>query len=35
MTVQGCFLPSFVLFDQAVSDEKLFKHRPIRKKNCM
>ena len=30
-----CFLPSFGSFGQAVSEEKIFKNRPIRKKNCL
>ena len=30
-----CFLPSFGWFDQAVSEEKIFRNRPIRKKNCL
>jgi hypothetical protein len=28
-----CFLPSFGSFDLAVSEEKIFKNRPIRNKN--
>ena len=28
------FLPSFGSFGQAVSEEKIFKNRPIRNKNC-
>jgi hypothetical protein len=32
-TFHRCFLPSFGSFDQAVSDEKIFKNRPIRNKN--
>ena len=31
---QGCFLPSFGSFGQAVS-EKIFLNRPIRNKNCL
>ena len=34
-TFHRCFLPSFGTFGQAVSEEKLFKNRPIRKKNCL
>jgi hypothetical protein len=30
-----CFLPSFVSFGQAVSEEKIFRNRPIRNKNCL
>ena len=30
-----CFLPSFGSFGQAVSEEKIFKYRPIRNKNCL
>ena len=30
-----CFLPSFGSFGQAVSEEKIFRNRPIRNKNCM
>jgi hypothetical protein len=33
-TSHRCILPSFVTFGQAVS-EKIFKNRPIRKKNCL
>ena len=29
------FLLSFRSFDQAVSEEKIFRNRPIRKKNCL
>jgi hypothetical protein len=29
------FLPSFGSFGQAVSEEKIFKNRPIRNKNCL
>ena len=32
---QGCFLPSFDSFGQAVSEEKIFFNRPIRNKNCL
>jgi hypothetical protein len=31
----ACFLPSFGSFGQAVSEEKIFKYRPIRNKNCL
>ena len=30
-----CFLPSFGSFGLAVSEEKIFKNRPIRNKNCL
>jgi hypothetical protein len=30
-----CFLSSFGSFGQAVSEEKIFKNRPIRNKNCL
>ena len=30
-----CLLPSFGSFGQAVSEEKIFKNRPIRNKNCL
>ena len=30
-----CILPSFGSFGQAVSEEKIFKNRPIRNKNCL
>ena len=30
-----CFLPSFGSFDQAVSEEKIFKNQPIRNKNSL
>jgi hypothetical protein len=33
-TFHRCFLPSFGSFGQAVSEEKIFKNRPIRNKNC-
>ena len=29
-----CFLPSFGSFGKAVSEEKIFRNRPIRNKNC-
>ena len=31
-TFQGCFLPSFDSFGQAVSEEKIFRNQPIRNK---
>ena len=34
-TFHRCFLPSFGSFDQAVSEEKIFKNQPIRNKNCL
>ena len=34
-TFQGCFLPSFDSFGQAVSEEKIFLNRAIRNKNCL
>ena len=30
-----CFLPSVDSFDQAVSEEKIFRNVPIRNKNCL
>jgi hypothetical protein len=30
-----CFLPCFGSFGQSVSEEKIFKNRPIRNKNCL
>ena len=30
-----CFLPSFGSFGHVVSEEKIFRNRPIRKKNCL
>jgi hypothetical protein len=30
-----CFLPSFGSFVQVVSEEKIFRNRPIRNKNCL
>ena len=30
-----CFLPSFGSFGQAVAEEKTYKNRPIRNKNCL
>jgi hypothetical protein len=32
---QGCFLPSFGSFGQAVSEEKILLNRPISNKNCL
>jgi hypothetical protein len=34
-TFHRCFLPSFGLFGQAVSEEKIFLNRPIRNNKCM
>ena len=34
-TFHRCFLPSFSSFGKAVSEEKIFRNRPIRKKNCL
>jgi hypothetical protein len=34
-TAHRCFHPSFCSFGQAVSEEKIFKNRPIRNKNCL
>ena len=34
-TFHRCFLSSFGSFGQAVSEEKIFKIRPIRNKNCL
>jgi hypothetical protein len=34
-TFHRCVLPSFGLFGQAVSEEKIFKNQPIRNKNCL
>jgi hypothetical protein len=34
-TIHRCFLPSFGPFGQAVSEEKIFKNRPIRNKSCL
>ena len=34
-TCHRCFLPSFSSFGQVVSEEKIFKNRPIRNKNCL
>jgi hypothetical protein len=30
-----CFLPSFGSFGQVISEETIFKNRPIRNKNCL
>ena len=34
-TFHRCVLPSFGLFGQAVSEEKILKNQPIRNKNCL
>ena len=34
-TFHRCYLPSFGSFGQALSEEKIFKNRPIRNKNCL
>ena len=34
-TFHRCFLPSFGPFGQAVSEEKIYRNRPIRNKNCL
>ena len=34
-TFHRCFLPSFGLFGEVVSKEKIFRNRPIRNKNCL
>jgi hypothetical protein len=34
-TFHRCFLPSYGSFGQAVSEEKIFRNRPIRNKNCL
>ena len=34
-TFHRCFLPRFGSFGQAVSEQKIFRNQPIRKKNCM
>jgi hypothetical protein len=34
-TFHRCFLLSFCSFGQAVSEEKIFRNRPIRNKNCL
>ena len=33
-TFHRCFLPRFGSFGQAVSEQKIFRNRPIRNKNC-
>ena len=34
-TFHRCFLPSFGSFGQTVSEEKIFRNRPIRNNNCL
>ena len=34
-TFHRCFLPSFVSFGEVVTEEKTFRNRPIRNKNCL
>ena len=34
-TFHRCFLPSFGSFGKAVSQDKIFRNRPIRNKNCL
>jgi hypothetical protein len=34
-TFHRCFLPSFESFGQVVSEEKIFRNRSIRNKNCL
>ena len=34
-TFQGCFLPCFDSFGQAVSEDDFFRNQPIRNKNCL
>jgi hypothetical protein len=34
-TAHRCILPSFGSFGKAVSEEKIFRNRPIRNKNCL
>ena len=34
-TFHRCLLPSFGPFGQAVSEQKIFRNRPIRNKNCL
>ena len=34
-TFHRCFLPTFDSFGKAVSEEKIFRNRPIRNKNCL
>jgi len=35
MTYHTCLLPSFGSFGPVVSEEKMFRNRPIRNKNCL
>jgi hypothetical protein len=35
MTFHRCFQPRFGSFGKAVSEEKIFRNRPIRNKNCL
>ena len=34
-TIHRCFLPRFSSFGKAVSEDKIFRNRPIRNKNCL
>jgi hypothetical protein len=34
-TFHRCFPPTFGSFGQAVAEEKIFKNRPVRNKNCL
>ena len=34
-TFHRCFLPNFGSFGHVVSEEKIFRNRPIRNKNCL
>jgi hypothetical protein len=34
-TFQGCSLPSFDSFGQEVTEDKIFRNRPIRNQNCL
>jgi hypothetical protein len=34
-TFHRCFLPSFGSFGKAVSEENIFRNRPIRNKSCL
>ena len=34
-TFHRCFLPGFGSFGKAVSEDKIFRNRPIRNKNCL
>jgi hypothetical protein len=34
-TFHSCILPSFGSFGKVVSEEKIFRNRPTRKKNCL